>query len=388
MNNLMTAFITALLVCGISLADDRRKTEIPELDLASRTLDCSNSTPFAPGVYAIGSGQSFYFSYTGTGTGISFTTCGGATNFDTDVRVFDNCADPSANFYRDGLSSCGYKTYMNCADYNYVSGQNYLIVISGYNTASYGLFEIMMNEPCTPPPAPPANDNRANAAEVIVDGACVSGSTQYATADNMPPLFQHACYTGFYSAVSSGSSVDAWHWFSSTGGCYSVSLCGGATWDTVLALFEADGTPIATNDDECGTQSRLVSDAAGCWLPAGPILVAVDGYSSAKGAYTLCVTSCAASGTEDRPVAFELGRAYPNPFNPSTTINFTMSETAPANLSVYNIYGQAVATLVDTVVGAGAQSVVFNASKLTSGVYFYTLTVGGRSMTEKMVLVK
>ena len=388
MKNLMTAFVTLLVVSGVSQADERRKTEIPELDLASRTLDCNSATTFAPGVYAIGSGQSFYFSYVGTGTGISFTTCGGVTNFDTDVRVFDNCSDPTANFYRDGSSSCGYKTYMNCADYNFVSGQSYLIVISGYNTANYGLFEIMMNEPCAPPPAPPVNDHQANATQITVDGPCASGSTQYATADNMPPLYQHACYTGFYSAVSTGASVDAWHWFMSTGGCYSVSLCGGATWDTVLALYEADGTPIATDDDECGTQSSLVSYAAGCWLPAGPILVAVDGYGSAKGEYTLCVTSCTASATGDVPVAFELGKAFPNPFNPSTTIHFTMGQTAQANLTVYNMNGQAVATLVDGIVGAGAQSVVFDASELTSGVYFYTLNVAGQTMTEKMVLVK
>ncbi|MCA9784178.1 MAG: T9SS type A sorting domain-containing protein, partial [Candidatus Cloacimonetes bacterium] len=59
-----------------------------------------------------------------------------------------------------------------------------------------------------------------------------------------------------------------------------------------------------------------------------------------------------------------------------------------ANLTVYNMAGQAVATLVNGVVSAGAQSVVFDASELTSGVYFYTLNVAGQSMTEKMVLVK
>ncbi|MCB1048797.1 MAG: T9SS type A sorting domain-containing protein, partial [Calditrichaeota bacterium] len=59
-----------------------------------------------------------------------------------------------------------------------------------------------------------------------------------------------------------------------------------------------------------------------------------------------------------------------------------------ANLTVYNMAGQAVATLVNGVVSAGARSVVFDASELTSGVYFYTLNVAGRSMTEKMVLVK
>jgi hypothetical protein len=388
MKNLLITFVAISIAAGTAMADEKRKMDPVEIDHSARTTDCNNPTPFGAGLYVIAPGESFYFSYTGNGAGIDFTTCSDNTTFDTDVRVYDDCSDGVYNFYRDGLSACGWKTYMNCTDYTFVNGQNYLIVISGYGASDAGTFELIMNTPCPPPPAPPANDNMANATEVVVDGPCVSGSTLLATNDNLPPLYQHACYTGFYSATSTGSSVDTWHWFTSTGGCYTVSLCSGATWDTVLALYEADGTPIASDDDECGTRSSITSYAAGCWLPAGQILVAVDGYSAAKGDYTLCVTSCTASDTEDMPVAFELGKAFPNPFNPSTTINFTMGETALANLTVYNMNGQAVATLVDGMVSAGAQSVVFDASELTSGVYFYTLNVAGQTLTEKMVLVK
>ena len=311
---------------------------------------------------------------------VNVSLCG--SGYDTVLGVFENATQIGCNDDNGPLCS---GSRSSLANVNLIAGNAYYFVVDGWSGGGAFVLDVSA---CPPPPTPPANDNMADATEVVVDGPCATGSTLLATADNMPPLFQHACYSGFYSAASSGASVDTWHWFTSTGGCYNVTLCGGTTWDTALALFEADGTPIASNDDACSLTSTINSYAAGCWLPAGQILVAVDGYSSAKGDYTLCVTSCTASDTDDQPVSFELGKAFPNPFNPSTTINFTMGETAQANLTVYNMNGQAVATLVDGVVSAGAQSVVFDASELTSGVYFYTLNAAGQSMTEKMVLVK
>ena len=58
------------------------------------------------------------------------------------------------------------------------------------------------------------------------------------------------------------------------------------------------------------------------------------------------------------------------------------------NLAVYNLAGQQVATLVDGMVEAGTHTVTFDASNLTSGVYFYTLTANGVSTSQKMVLVR
>ncbi len=92
--------------------------------------------------------------------------------------------------------------------------------------------------------------------------------------------------------------------------------------------------------------------------------------------------------TEDLVSNFQLEANYPNPFNPTTTLSFTMESTEVANLSVYNMVGQKVATLVDGVVGSGSHEVVFDASNLSSGVYFYTLSAGANVETRKMVLTK
>ncbi len=103
---------------------------------------------------------------------------------------------------------------------------------------------------------------------------------------------------------------------------------------------------------------------------------------------TVSVESGATAGTEDRPDGFALEANWPNPFNPVTTIGFTLPETAAARLDVYNLSGTRVASLVDGLTAAGAHQVSFDASNLASGVYFYTLQAAGVHETRKMILQK
>ncbi|MCB9069073.1 MAG: T9SS type A sorting domain-containing protein [Calditrichae bacterium] len=79
---------------------------------------------------------------------------------------------------------------------------------------------------------------------------------------------------------------------------------------------------------------------------------------------------------------------YPNPFNPSTTIRFTLPAAADVALSVLNIRGQVVAEILDKRRSAGEHSVVFDASVLPSGVYFCRMVSGSFSQVHKMVVVK
>jgi len=92
--------------------------------------------------------------------------------------------------------------------------------------------------------------------------------------------------------------------------------------------------------------------------------------------------------TNDRPMHFQLGEAYPNPFNPGTTVEFNLERTAPVRLAVYNIAGDEVAVLADGLMGAGEHSVEFNAGSRPSGVYFLRLDSEGASETRKLMLVK
>lgn len=88
------------------------------------------------------------------------------------------------------------------------------------------------------------------------------------------------------------------------------------------------------------------------------------------------------------PVQFSLEQNYPNPFNPATVINFTLSKREKINLKVYDILGREVATLVNREFNSGFHSVSFNASGLSSGIYFYRLQTAEHSVVKKMVFLK
>ncbi|MEJ2720863.1 MAG: FlgD immunoglobulin-like domain containing protein [bacterium] len=91
--------------------------------------------------------------------------------------------------------------------------------------------------------------------------------------------------------------------------------------------------------------------------------------------------------------ALELHQNTPNPFNPTTTISFTLPESTPAMLSIYDVAGALVRTLMDETVAAGYQKRTWDGKddrgeQVSSGVYFYRLTAGKRTLTKKMVLLK
>jgi len=90
----------------------------------------------------------------------------------------------------------------------------------------------------------------------------------------------------------------------------------------------------------------------------------------------------------DLPEAFSLGQNYPNPFNPLTTIPFTLTESAPVRLEVYNTIGQRVAVLRNEVLPAGWHEVRFDATGLSSGVYVYRLESAGQVQTRKLLLIR
>lgn len=87
-------------------------------------------------------------------------------------------------------------------------------------------------------------------------------------------------------------------------------------------------------------------------------------------------------------VSFELKQNYPNPFNPATKISFSIPENGYVKLRIYDVTGREIAKLVNDFKFAGSYTVNFNASSLSSGVYFYKLEAGIYSEIKKMLLVK
>lgn len=108
-----------------------------------------------------------------------------------------------------------------------------------------------------------------------------------------------------------------------------------------------------------------------------PVITTVSGISS--------VVEETRSGL---PQQFELAQNYPNPFNPTTTIRFTIPQSEDVRLEVFDVLGRKVATLVSERLAAGSYMAQFNASALSSGVYFYRLRAGSFSESKKMMLIK
>jgi photosystem II stability/assembly factor-like uncharacterized protein len=99
-------------------------------------------------------------------------------------------------------------------------------------------------------------------------------------------------------------------------------------------------------------------------------------------------TTAIAGNSETVPCRYMLEQNYPNPFNPSTKINFAILKTALVTLKVYDMLGREVAMLVNEFKQAGYYSLDFNASNLSSGIYFYKLQANDFTDIKKMVLVK
>lgn len=88
------------------------------------------------------------------------------------------------------------------------------------------------------------------------------------------------------------------------------------------------------------------------------------------------------------PSNFNLKQNYPNPFNPATVINFDLPKSGLVTLKIYDINGKEVANLVNSNLAAGSYKVDFNASHLTSGIYFYRISAGSFTDSKKMMLIK
>ena len=115
-------------------------------------------------------------------------------------------------------------------------------------------------------------------------------------------------------------------------------------------------------------------------VPSDPVTAFVQGAPPSKIVVNTPI--------ENLPSEYSLSSNYPNPFNPSTIINYAVKDAGLVSIKVFDILGSEVATLVNEIKEAGNYSLEFNASALPSGVYIYTLQVNGFSSSKKMLLMK
>ena len=157
------------------------------------------------------------------------------------------------------------------------------------------------------------------------------------------------------------------------------------------SLDGTEPTPTITDNSDA-TVSDLTSIGSLC-LRQGTVTarqsVIVDGIRLAKDWNSaIGIVTAVKDAKNSKADGFELSQNYPNPFNPSTMISYNLAKEGFVSLKVYDVLGNEVNTLVSKQQTAGQYNVKFDASRLNSGVYFYTLTSGNSSLTKKLMLMK
>jgi plastocyanin len=111
-------------------------------------------------------------------------------------------------------------------------------------------------------------------------------------------------------------------------------------------------------------------------------------FMGMKGQIVVTPSSDVQTSNNNVPSSFNLEQNFPNPFNPSTKISFSLPQKSNVTLKIYNAIGQEIKTLVNGEADAGIHEIEFNGSNLASGIYFYRLSTPGFTDTKRLVLLK
>ncbi len=175
---------------------------------------------------------------------------------------------------------------------------------------------------------------------------------------------------------------------------YATSPDGGATWNDAQQLSNCQYVNDAGYSVRNPTIGKKVRRAIEGTFEGGADVVWTEANPNSELGYYIMYARIPYVGIIDgvndgaREMKFELAQNYPNPFNPTTKINYQLAKDENVSLKVYDVLGNEVATLVNSRQSAGKHSVNFNASALSSGVYFYKIVAGNFVDVKKMMLLK
>jgi hypothetical protein len=183
----------------------------------------------------------------------------------------------------------------------------------------------------------------------------------------------HALEDGIVSVSVSVSDLD-------------VSITVNGTTSSVAGeLVDSNGTVVAENNSTSNNPFTLAAPGPGNYIVnAGFKNPDPRRWDSAM--VSIIVTNI--TENNHSPISYKLYNNHPNPFNPSTLIKYSVANESYTSLKIYDALGNEVITLVDDVKAAGTHQVIFDASGLSSGIYYYTLQSGSFTETKKMNLLK
>jgi M6 family metalloprotease-like protein len=220
-------------------------------------------------------------------------------------------------------------------------------------------------------------------------GVCDSlGSTGFNTTSIISGLAVNPLTNQLFASIGSGTTnPDAIYKLNLNNGMPTlVGNTGFKTFTSCIA-FDNNGNLVGIKSNTAVSGNLIRIDANS---DVGSLL-SFNNYSSIEGlAAANSGLNSGVSGNSGVTVSnkFDLEQNYPNPFNPVTTINYVIPKDGIVKLAVYDILGREIATLVNETQNAGKYSIHFNASHLSSGIYFYSLKTNNYSLTKKMAVLK
>lgn len=188
-----------------------------------------------------------------------------------------------------------------------------------------------------------------------------------------------------YEAVESGWSAKSgevtlsWPMLRNVPESWDITLNDEKTGEEIDVRQTSSYTFVAEGSEEV-TLEKAVSQS-------GPVMQA-DTSDGSRFTFTFNPNKATSIGSSNRPEKFELDQNYPNPFNPATTIGYTIASQSDVELSIYNVMGQKVTTLVNESKSPGSYNVQWNAEGRSSGIYYYQLRAGEKVITRQMTLIK
>ncbi len=188
------------------------------------------------------------------------------------------------------------------------------------------------------------------------------------------PLLTYAEYSGNWADYFTGiaGTVDIFSG-ESTGEVFGISYDRGNGKSVFLGLDVVSACVLEWTDPEYGDLYLLPSEQF------ETVMNNVFAYFG---------TTSAPENGDNLPMEYSLSQNYPNPFNPSTQITFAVPEAGLVSVKVFNLVGQEVATLFNSNMTPGSKTITFDASDMSSGIYFYKMDSGTFSTTRKMILMK
>jgi len=216
---------------------------------------------------------------------------------------------------------------------------------------------------------------------IVSDPRDISCPRQETTPQDMNGFWiNHMEFTGLFALsvyCPDGSGID-WMQFNddtfSTAGKNGIKRCGGeaidngSIYDGIYVMGASTG---GTDSASLRKTMWIANDSDKAIITSIPADTIITAIEEAKA-----------------PAAFTVAQNSPNPFNPTTTISFTLAKEGNVSVEVFNVAGQKVDTLVNGFMTVGSHSVTWNAKDMAAGLYFYTVKSGDYSKTMKMTLLK